>query len=274
MFTHHTKAGFTLIELAIVLVIIGLIVGGVLTGRTLINNAEIRAQINQIEKLRLVTNSFKLKYNALPGDISSQNAARFGLPGRHWTVQYQGPEDGIFNHYSDSSIYSGLYQGCGEMQVFWADLSKLKLIDPNITRVSTGGANWSANQVDQFLPQATLGNAFIYVYSWQGINYFGLADVDDIASPCFLRGSPNTPVATAYAIDAKIDDGAPTKGSVRSMYVRFGGSPAAPRYASGSSSPSTSTCFDANGSSTTNPWRYSTTINDGRGTNCALSFRF
>lgn len=44
------QSGFTLIELSIVLVIIGLIVGGVLVGRDLIKAAEVRAQVSQIEK--------------------------------------------------------------------------------------------------------------------------------------------------------------------------------------------------------------------------------
>lgn len=61
------KNGFTLIELSIVLVIIGLIVGGMLVGQDLINAAKVRAEFSQMEKLDAAVNTFRLKYNALPG---------------------------------------------------------------------------------------------------------------------------------------------------------------------------------------------------------------
>lgn len=60
--------GFTLIELSIVLVIIGLLVGGVLVGRELIVSAKIRKGISDLEKLGTAVQTFKLKYNCIPGD--------------------------------------------------------------------------------------------------------------------------------------------------------------------------------------------------------------
>ena len=77
----YDKKGFTLIELSIVLVIIGLIAGGVLIGRDLINAAAIRAQISQIEKIQTAVNTFRGKFNALPGDMGTAIANQFGFPG-------------------------------------------------------------------------------------------------------------------------------------------------------------------------------------------------
>src|SRR3954468_21990802 len=71
------ERGFTLIELSIVLVIIGLIVGGVLVGQDLIRAAEIRATVGQYEKYNTAINTFRSKYNGLPGDIVGPGA--FGL---------------------------------------------------------------------------------------------------------------------------------------------------------------------------------------------------
>ena len=76
------SAGFTLIELSIVLVVIGLLVGGVLVGRDLMAASAIRAQISQIEKYQQAVNTFKGKYGYLPGDIPAPEASRFGFSAR------------------------------------------------------------------------------------------------------------------------------------------------------------------------------------------------
>ncbi|MEK6747208.1 MAG: prepilin-type N-terminal cleavage/methylation domain-containing protein [Pseudomonadota bacterium] len=64
----QTRHGFTLIELSIVLVIIGLVVGGVLVGRDLIKAAEIRAAASQLQQFETSYNAFRLKYNCIIGD--------------------------------------------------------------------------------------------------------------------------------------------------------------------------------------------------------------
>ncbi len=65
------QKGFTLIELSIVLVIIGLVIGGVMVGKTMIKSAETNRAIGDLDKINAAVNSFKIKYNCLPGDCTN-----------------------------------------------------------------------------------------------------------------------------------------------------------------------------------------------------------
>jgi prepilin-type N-terminal cleavage/methylation domain-containing protein len=71
----HATRGFTLIELSIVLVIIGLIIGGIMVGRDLIRAAQLKRTIREVEMLNTAVNTFQVKYNCLPGDCV--NATQF-----------------------------------------------------------------------------------------------------------------------------------------------------------------------------------------------------
>ena len=62
------NSGFTLVELSIVLVIIGLLVGGILAGADLIRIARLNSIREEVEKFKMATNVFYGKYNCLPGD--------------------------------------------------------------------------------------------------------------------------------------------------------------------------------------------------------------
>lgn len=89
--------GFTLIELSIVLVIIGLIVGGILVGRELIRQSELRGDLRELDKMTAAINSFKLKYGCVPGDCT--NADQF--------FSTPSPENGDGNGIIDSLADSG-----------------------------------------------------------------------------------------------------------------------------------------------------------------------
>src|SRR5688572_32426776 len=78
MTMHNRQAGFTLIEIAIVLVIIGLLLGGVLKGQELITSARVRNLISQQDGIKAAYFGFLDRYRALPGDY---NAASTNIPG-------------------------------------------------------------------------------------------------------------------------------------------------------------------------------------------------
>jgi prepilin-type N-terminal cleavage/methylation domain-containing protein len=69
------RNAFSLVELSIVLVILGLLTGGVLAGQSLIRAAELRSVNNEATKYISAVHTFRDKYFALPGDMA--NATRF-----------------------------------------------------------------------------------------------------------------------------------------------------------------------------------------------------
>lgn len=75
--------GFSLVELSIVLVILGLLTGGILAGQSLIRAAELRSVITTTDRYQAAVYSFRDKYFALPGDM--RNATSF------WGDQATGP---------------------------------------------------------------------------------------------------------------------------------------------------------------------------------------
>ena len=62
------QSGFTLVEIAIVLVIIGLLLGGVLKGQELIENARIKSIVNDMKAVQAAYNGYLDRYKAIPGD--------------------------------------------------------------------------------------------------------------------------------------------------------------------------------------------------------------
>ena len=71
--TIRNQKGFTLVEIAIVLVIIGLLIGGVLQGRSMIQNARVKRVVSDMEGLRTAVLTFQDRYGMLPGDENDAN---------------------------------------------------------------------------------------------------------------------------------------------------------------------------------------------------------
>jgi prepilin-type N-terminal cleavage/methylation domain-containing protein len=302
----RSSSAFTLIELSVVLVIIGLIVGGVLVGRDLVQAAALRSTLAQIDKYNQAANTFKGKYGGLPGDLDLASATSFGFTPRG-TGGGQGDGNGIIEGAGSSAC--GFCGTVGETAVFWMDLSyanglKLNLIEGafNTSNSTTQfGYPITGNAIRQIIPDAKMGgNNYIYVWSggptllWNNVtskeagsdgnNYFGLAAVTQLGQYWQVYSSPGLTVAQASAMDSKIDDGLPQTGRVLAVLL-IGDTLAnfAPAWAGSGSqsgapyttavSGTASTCFD-NGGNASSVQQYSLGQNNGRGVNCALSFRF
>src|SRR3569832_423812 len=67
----HSR-GFTLVEMSIELVIIGLIIGGILKGQEIISSARSKAVVNQVNALRAASGTYFDRYRSLPGDDASE----------------------------------------------------------------------------------------------------------------------------------------------------------------------------------------------------------
>lgn len=215
----HTQVvkGFTLIELSIVLVIIALVAGGVLVGRNLIETASIRSEIRQTERFSTATHAFRLKYHALPGDLS--NPATYGLTAYSSCVSPEmcGNGDGLIQSTTTDPGYVG---SGGEMIMFWRHLSDAGLVSGNYdglheifyAQARTVGSSFPRSQV-----QGAYGVA---VYAIDSANHFRIGAMD-IPGNNFNGpyGDPYT-AAQAFNIDTKIDDGRPYSGGV---IVRYAG---------------------------------------------------
>ena len=231
---RQERAGFTLIELSIVLVIIGLIVAGVLTGRDLIEAATIRSQINQIDKYQVAMETFRLKYGYLPGDIPDPRASSLGFKPRG-TKPGQGDGNGILQSTisppGNPSLggVTGTFQEWGETPTFWTDLSSSGLMTETFSTVGpvTGiapngpGASFSIADTVTFnrvFPVAKLGKQnYVYVYSdTAGINFFGVSRLDQVwvIEEGEAQSTAGMTALQAFSIDTKVDDGKPQSGKI------------------------------------------------------------
>jgi prepilin-type N-terminal cleavage/methylation domain-containing protein len=220
----HGQQGFTLVELSIVLVIIGLIVGGVLVGQDMIKAAELRSTISQIEKYNTAVNTFRDKYRYIPGDINQTHAVNVGLYNRTANVNAgNGDGNGILESCgaNPTTAGSGLLGGC-ETLLFWRDLSDAKMVEGTYQALVTSGSGGTAiaiAAVPNFFPEAKLGrgNRFT-VMSAGGVNYYEISAVSAVSNAGAYTLAPAMSPFEAFNIDSKVDDSLPLTGVVRGAY--------------------------------------------------------
>ena len=218
------QAGFTLVELAIVMIIIGLLIGGVLKGQQLITNAQITATVAQIKAIDAATTSFRDQYNTMPGDmLNPANRLNNCVAANNCTAGAVASEgDGKINNAAGGTINFGAV-AAGEQLAYWSQLNLAGLI----TGVNPGAAGtaWGLNY-----PASKLsGGGFDIGYNAGGAasltGVVGAALVTPSGHFLALHGTANAVVAGAATdsfmtpnqaarIDTKIDDSAPNSGTV------------------------------------------------------------
>lgn len=140
------QAGFTLVEIAIVLVIIGLLLGGVLKGQEMIENARIKSVVADMNGVAAAFNGYVDRYKALPGD---ELAA--AMTARGWTGALGGNANGALGVTPAQAFTNG-----GEQGAMWRALRAAGLasgdpaataVQANLPRAGTGGFVGVANGV-------------------------------------------------------------------------------------------------------------------------------
>jgi prepilin-type N-terminal cleavage/methylation domain-containing protein len=107
------QSGFTLVEIAIVLVIIGLLLGGVLKGQELIENARIKSIVNDMKAVQAAHNGYLDRYRLLPGDDTN-----VAMNNRGWAgAGFGGDGDGILEVTGAQTFANG-----GESRSYWRGL--------------------------------------------------------------------------------------------------------------------------------------------------------
>ncbi|HNG59525.1 MAG TPA: prepilin-type N-terminal cleavage/methylation domain-containing protein, partial [Cellvibrionaceae bacterium] len=95
MYIKNQQAGFTLVEIAIVLVIIGLLLGGVLKGTELIENSKVKRAVNELNSITAALYAYQDRYQRLPGDDGPNLATLTGRGGPWTAVTVAGNNNGV-----------------------------------------------------------------------------------------------------------------------------------------------------------------------------------
>lgn len=184
------QQGFTLVEIAIVLIIIGLLLTGILKGQEMITNARINNIVNSYEGLSAAIYSYQDRYGAMPGD--DPQASRFDNVG----AAEVGDGDGIVDNEWDSN------NDANETRLFWLHLRNSGLV-AGPTIAANGGTQQEVN---------AYGGLTGVEFDEFGMNSLVI---------CFSRVAEDT----IEIIDIKYDDGDPQAGDIRADDATNDGTP-------------------------------------------------
>jgi prepilin-type N-terminal cleavage/methylation domain-containing protein len=176
------KKGVTLVEIAIVLVIIGLLLGGVLKGQELINNAKIRAIADRQNSLKVAWFAFIDRYQALPGDyVFAPQYIKGSVKGNGDGVIIENESPVVFQHLTAAG-----YLRC-----------------PQCTTNKDGGAKPSAlNSL-----QNTYQHGGIMAIFADSAHYMVRGGASGSAARLMIHTGPRIPSNILSEVDRKLDDG-------------------------------------------------------------------
>jgi len=185
---HNNQKGFTLVEIAIVLVIIGLLLGAILQGTELIDNSRIKKANSDISSVAAAYISYQDRYKRLPGDDGPNLAALTGRGGDWATVTQFGNNNGVL-----TAALNNTFNGGGEHDNLWQHLRAAGYIAGN---PADAGAT--------ALPKNAFGGLM-------GITVPAMGGGLNGVKLCMSQ----VPGKAASALDLQLDDGLGNSGSIR-----------------------------------------------------------
>ncbi|PZP86949.1 MAG: hypothetical protein DI582_01490 [Azospirillum brasilense] len=215
----HQQA-FSLVELSIVLVILGLLTGGILGGQSLIRAAELRTVSADYARFVTATQTFRDKYFALPGDMS--NATSF------WGAAHATPATCVTTTTNDARTCNGNGDGMivpstgsAEHTRYWQQLANAGLIEGTYTGINSDTSNPSisprvnapAGRISSSGWHAwywglQAGSASRFALTYDNAYYFGSVPANSWPSGAIMKPEE------LWNIDTKMDDGKPAQGKV------------------------------------------------------------
>lgn len=218
-FSIQNERGFTLIEMSIVLIIIGLIIGGILKGQELIESARQKNFVSQIDSLRAGTNSFIDRFRAFPGDYSTTAVC---------SVCVAGNGDGILNTAAaDAAAIAALDSTANENYQYFNMLMGVGFTGGGTAALeATGKTAFSGGTVISPLPQASFPSSGITIA--YGTHKGGASNADSrltnwlkvhkyITAGAVTATQAILSPPRAQQLDQKYDDGLPQTGRIRNM---------------------------------------------------------
>ncbi|NCT40734.1 MAG: prepilin-type N-terminal cleavage/methylation domain-containing protein [Alphaproteobacteria bacterium] len=206
------EKGFTLVELAVVMIIIGLLIGGILKGQELITNARVTSSASQVEAMGAAYNSFRDQYNAIPGDMATAQA-RIGTCGNQVAACNDGDGDGRIGVNVGAAGALAANSAAGEPGNFYGQL----LASGLITSMDGTAVLSFGNQ----FPTAPIGGGFLVGDTRTGVTEFLAADmrpgiyvVLNGVTGAVADGDGALNPQQAANIDRRLDDGLASAGTV------------------------------------------------------------
>lgn len=221
---RRTEGGFTLVELAIVMIIIGLLIGGILKGQELITNARVSSTVAQVKAVESGISGFQDKYAALPGDIRSVSTrlpnATAGLIATDPAAAYTAG-DGVISNTGPASNPGLAVVGTTESGLAFLHLAAAGMVggvNPSAAAVGAGASNPTTPLGGAWTIGTTTGAAATGVILPAGLISGVYMETTPVLTAAVPTGDAQvmTP-SNAATIDRKLDDGMPNTGSVRAV---------------------------------------------------------
>lgn len=212
----YNQSGFTLVELAIVMIIIGLLIGGVLKGQELVNNARVTATIKLIESVGAASMGFKDRYGLMPGDVAATKVPGCGVGNTNNCVggDENGSVGGVLG--VDDVAWTSFLGTAGmrmETTQFWKHLSLTNFMGGVDPTSDPTAPEWGKTH-----PSTPMGGGAEFFYD--AVTTIGFSghilrlSLDGI----FGEASGNLTPSQAFSIDRKMDDGNPDIGTIVADY--------------------------------------------------------